>query len=117
MQITFRTDGSSIPGSRGSRLANRLRRVLSRFSSGVANVKVTLKGGDSRKSTNDKSCQLQVDLRDGGQVLVTGRGRRLRQAIQNSLKRARQSVAAELRKRRQRRRQKIRYEAPTEAGA
>jgi hypothetical protein len=121
MQVTYQTmigPKAGKKGNRGTRLAKRLQRLLARFSSGVSNVKVNLKGHRSGHGNRvESTCQLHVELRDGGQVLVTGRGRRLNQAVRHALKRARHIVAAEIRRRRQRSRQRVRHQEVIPAGA
>ncbi len=109
MNVTLEARHVALPRHAGPSIVTRVRTVLSRFAGKVARLDVTLKDINGPRGGRDKVCVLRAELADGGQVVVVDRDTRLRVALNGCLRRSRQLLSRELRRRRGRsRRQRVR---------
>ena len=83
-------------------LARRIVRLFGRLTSSISRVHITLKNVDGARGGRGKVCVLRTELASGDQIVVIDRSVRMGRAIIRCLRRSRQLVARELKKRRRR---------------
>lgn len=102
MNIMIDTQKIEVPAGQHRRLAGRFGRVFNRLDDAIQSIRVKLRTASARPGQEEKICQLEVTLADGGHVVVTGRGRRMAKAIGQTLRKGRYLVGKEIGKRRAR---------------
>ena len=105
MEILVRSHNVVLPPHGSADLATRIRFMFGRMAANVSRLHIALKDVNGPRGGRDKVCVIRAELSGGGQVVVQHRDSRLRRAIGRSLRRARDMVSEEMRRRREKRRQ------------
>jgi putative sigma-54 modulation protein len=103
MDVTLDTRNVTVPATFRNRLTHRVSGFFSRFDHSVRKLHVTLKDVNGPRGGIDKVCQLNIELTDGKQIIVQECSNRLVKSIGLSIRRARNLVARQLKKKRPRR--------------
>ncbi len=92
MQIDIRSTNVPLSDALASFITSRISATLSRFTSGVRAVDVTLCDLNGPKGGNDMRCHVEVSLHNDDPVLIEERGDDLYAAIARAAQRAKSAV-------------------------
>lgn len=106
MDIQIETQDVDLPPHSLISLRQRVLRAMGRVGDNVRCLHLSLRDVNGTKGGRDKVCVVRVALNSGGEVLVVDRSRRLPRALFRGLRRSKVLIRRELKKRRQRDRQR-----------
>ncbi len=104
MNLTLETHQLSLPRKTRGAVSVLVNRVFRKLGNRVARIRMTLRRDTGSRPGNDRVCMISAELSDGGTVVVVDRGDSMRGAILSGLRRSKQRVVSELRRRGQKRR-------------
>lgn len=111
MDVTLETNEAKIPRRSHYKLARRFVEGLSRLNNAIRRIHVSLKV-DKDKHGENKICQMQIFLANGGQIIIKQKARRFAKAMASCIRRARQILVQQSAKRRRHRRDNLALPAP-----
>ncbi len=106
MDLQIETQDVDLPPHSLESLRSRVQRAMGRVGDNVSRLHLSLRDENSSKGGRDKICVVRATLNTGGEILVVDRSRRLPRALFRGLRRSKVLVRRELKKRRQRARQR-----------
>ncbi len=105
MDVVLETNEAMIPRRSHNKLARRFVGGLQRAADSVRKVHVSLKVDKGGKRGEDKVCQIQLYMANGGQIIIKQKAKRFADAMKRGTRRAKQLAMQEAKKKRRIRRE------------
>ncbi len=102
MDIRVDARNVALPSRSIKSLAARIGHQLSRVKTRIARVHITLKDVNGPRGGRDKVCVLRAELTNGRQIVVVDRSAKLGRAIVRSVRRSRNLIDRDIKRRRDR---------------